>query len=63
MLIVLTDLPLTTLNLIAGVVYAITLPFVALTTTYVYFDARVRERLAPAGAVGDLPAEMELEEL
>ena len=60
LLIVLTDLPLTTLNLIAGVVYAITLPFVALTTTYVYFDARVRERLAPVGPVGDLPAELEL---
>ena len=60
LLIVLTDLPLTTLNVIAGVVYAITLPFVALTTTYVYFDARVRERLAPAGPVGDLPAELEL---
>jgi hypothetical protein len=57
---VLTDLPLTTLNLISGVVYAITLPFVALTTTYVYFDARVREPVAPAGPEGDLPAELEL---
>ena len=56
----LTDVPLTLLNLIAGVVYAITMPFVALTTMYVYFDARVRERLAPAGPVGDLPAELEL---
>jgi len=61
LLIVLTDLPLTALNLIAGVVYAITLPFVALTTSYVYFDARARERLAPAGSPGgDRPAEIEL---
>ena len=61
LLIVLTDLPLAALNLVAGVIYAITLPFVALTTSYVYFDARVRERLAPPGGPGgDRPAEIEL---
>jgi hypothetical protein len=59
-LILVTDLPLAALNLIAGAVYAITLPFVALTTTYVYLDARVREQLAPAGGRVDLPAEMQL---
>jgi hypothetical protein len=61
LLIVLTDLPLTALNLIAGVVYAVTLPFVALTTSYVYLDARVRDqRAAAVPPVGDLPAEIEL---
>ena len=37
------------LNVVAGVVYALAMPFVALTTAYVYFDARVREEL-PAEA-------------
>ena len=40
------------MNVIAGVVYALAMPFVALTTTYVYFDARSRtssrESLRPA---------------
>ena len=43
-LIVLTDMPLALLNIVAGVVYALVMPFVALTTAYVYFDSRVRER-------------------
>ena len=40
LLIFLTDAPLGFLNVIAGVVYAIAMPFVALVTAYVYFDAR-----------------------
>ena len=48
------------LNLVAGVVYAIALPFVALVTCYVYFDARVRHALEPRGAQAELPAEIEL---
>lgn len=37
-----------------------TIPFVALTTSYVYFDARVREELArEAPAPSELPAEAE----
>jgi hypothetical protein len=59
-LIFVTDAPLPLLNVVAGVVYALAMPFVALTTTYVYFDARVREALEPAGARGPLPAEVEL---
>jgi hypothetical protein len=59
LLIALTGAPLALLNVVAGVVYALAMPFVALTTTYVYFDARVSEELEPA--VPDvLPAEVEL---
>jgi hypothetical protein len=59
LLIALTDAPLALLNVVAGVVYALAMPFVALTTTYVYFDARVCEELEPA-APEMLPAEVEL---
>jgi hypothetical protein len=40
-------------------VYALTLPFVALTTSYVYFDARTRFELQ-ARDPDKLPAEIEL---
>jgi hypothetical protein len=54
-----TSTPLALLNVIAGIVYALSLPFVALVTAYVYFDARVRGELAvPQPAT--LPAEIEL---
>jgi hypothetical protein len=36
------------------------MPFVAIATTYVYFDARVRAELEPREAPADLPAEIEL---
>ena len=48
LLIFVVDAPLATLNLVAGIVYAAALPFVALVTTHVYFDARVRLELEPA---------------
>jgi hypothetical protein len=48
------------LNLVAGIVYAIALPFVALVTAYVYFDARVRSELEPADARATLPAEIQV---
>jgi hypothetical protein len=60
LLIVLTSAPLSTLNLVAGVVNAVTVPFAALTTAYVYFDARARVELEPADDVDELPAEYEL---
>jgi hypothetical protein len=41
-------------------VYALALPFVALTTAYVYFDARVRLELEPVDHPDELPAEIEL---
>ena len=46
LLILVTDAPLATADVVAGIVYAVTLPFVALTTAYVYFDTRVRDELA-----------------
>jgi hypothetical protein len=60
LLIILTDAPFSLLNIVAGLVYALTIPFVALTTSYVYFDARVREELAPSREPDQLPAEIEL---
>ena len=56
-LILVTEIPLGWLNLIAGVVYGIALPFVAITTTYLYFDVRVRDEVAEE-ASGTLPAEI-----
>ncbi len=60
LLIFATDTPLAVLNLVAGVVYALSLPFVALVTAYVYFDARVRGELEPVERPAELPAEIEL---
>ena len=47
------------MDVVAGVVYALAMPLVALTTAYVYLDARVREELEPA-VPDTLPAEVEL---
>jgi hypothetical protein len=60
LLILLTSAPLAFLNIVAGVVYALAAPFVALTTAYVYFDARVRDELAPEPELDELPAEIQL---
>jgi hypothetical protein len=61
LLIVLTNAPFSLLNVVAGVVFALAMPFVALATSYVYFDARVREALEPEPAApATLPAEVEL---
>jgi hypothetical protein len=60
LLILATSAPLPALDLIAGVVYALTLPFVALATTYVYFDTRVRDELSAKSGSDELPAEIEL---
>ena len=60
LLIILTDAPLPLLNVVAGVVYALTMPFVALTSSYVYFDSRVREELEQEHAPSLLPAEIAL---
>jgi hypothetical protein len=48
------------LNLLAGVVYTLALPFVALVTSYVYFDARARGELEPRDERRELPAEIQL---
>jgi hypothetical protein len=60
LLILVTEAPLALMNVVAGVVYALAMPFVALATSYVYFDARARRQLEPARVTGDLPAEFEL---
>jgi hypothetical protein len=60
LLIFVSNSSLALLNLLAGVVYAIALPFVALVTSYVYFDTRVREELEPREERAELPAEIEL---
>ena len=60
LLIFLTSAPLPLLNIVAGIVYAMAMPFVALTSSYVYFDARVREELEQEEAPSVLPAEIAL---
>jgi hypothetical protein len=60
LLIFVSNSSLALLNLVAGIVYAITLPYVALVTCYVYFDARVREELEPADVRRELPAEISI---
>ena len=55
-----TGAPFWLVNLLAGVVYAVAMPFVALTTAYAYFDTRVRDELAPTQAAATLPAEIDL---
>ena len=60
LLIFVVDWPLAMLNIVAGIVYAAALPFVALVTAYVYFDARTRVELEPDVEQRELPAEIEL---
>jgi hypothetical protein len=60
LLIFATEAPLALLNVVAGLVYALSLPFVALVTSYVYFDARIRGELEPRDTRTELPAEVEL---
>ncbi|MGZ4440982.1 MAG: hypothetical protein ACXVZN_11540 [Gaiellaceae bacterium] len=59
LLILVTNVPLVWLNVISGLVYAVAMPFVALATTYVYFDMRVRDELAREHGPEQLPAEIE----
>jgi hypothetical protein len=59
-LILATDVPFWLVNVIAGLVYAVAMPFVALTTAYVYFDARTRDELEAESKLTALPAEIEL---
>jgi hypothetical protein len=55
-----SEAPLALLNVVAGVVYALAMPFVALVTAYVYFDARAGLELEPVERVSELPAEIQL---
>jgi hypothetical protein len=60
LLIVLTSAPLPWLDVVAGVVYALAMPFVALTTAYVYFDTRVRDELTVKPGSDRLSAEIDV---
>jgi hypothetical protein len=60
LLILLTDAPLPLLDVVAGIVYALAMPFVALTASYAYFDVRVRKELEPVHAPAIAPAEIAL---
>jgi hypothetical protein len=60
LLLVLTNAPLVLLDVVAGIIYAVTMPFVALTTAYVYFDMRVRDELAAEAGPERLPPEIGL---
>ena len=60
LLIFLTDAPLALLNVVAGIVYTLAMPVVALTTTYVYLDLRTRHELEPVDEPDELPAEIQL---
>jgi hypothetical protein len=59
LLILMTNAPFSLVNVIAGLVYVVAMPFVALATSYTYFDARVRDELAPKPEPEVLPAEVE----
>lgn len=59
LLILATNAPFWLVNVVAGLIYAVTMPLVAITTTYVYFDRRVTDELAEP-ATYELPAEIEL---
>jgi hypothetical protein len=54
-----TPIDLTLVNLIAGVVYTLTIPYAAIATTYLYYDLRVRSVVERSPAV--LPAEAVLD--
>jgi hypothetical protein len=58
LLILITEAPLVLMNVLAGIVYALAMPFIALVTTYLYFDARVRQELPTESEPDLLPAEI-----
>jgi len=60
LLILATSAPFWLVNVVAGVIYAVAMPFVALTTAYLYFDCRVREELHAEETGDRLPAEIGL---
>ncbi len=60
LLILATNAPFWLVNVVAGAIYAVTMPIVALTTAYLYFDCRVREELRAEETGDQLPAEIGL---
>ena len=59
-LILVTGAPFWLVNVTSGFIYAVTMPFVAVTSVYVYFDARVRTELEADHEEVVLPAEITL---
>jgi hypothetical protein len=59
-LILTTGAPFWLVNLVAGVIYALTMPLVAITTVYLYFDRRVAFELGGDTKAAVLPAEIEV---
>ena len=57
-LILVTDAPFGLANLVAGVINALAMPYIALVTTYLYLDARTRLELEPDDERDELPAEL-----
>jgi hypothetical protein len=55
-----TGAPFWLVNLVGGVIYALTMPLVAITTVYVYFDRRVAYELGGGVEAAALPAEIEV---
>jgi VPS62-like protein len=60
LMLLLTSASFDFVNLVSALIYVFTLPFVAVVTTYLYFDLVVRQRLAPERelSVEVLPAEI-----
>ena len=58
LLILATSAPFWLANVIAGLIYTVTMPLVAITTAYVYFDRRVADELAEPASTTQLPAEI-----
>jgi hypothetical protein len=54
-----TNAPFWLVNVVAGVIYSLTMPLVAITTAYVYFDRRVADELSGEREPAVLPAEIE----
>ena len=59
LLILVTSIPLAWLNVVSGLVYVVSMPFVSVATAYVYFDMRARDEAAEAEPA-ELPAAFEL---
>ena len=59
LLLLVANLPFGFVNVLAALLYAVAMPFVAITTTYVFFDSLARERLQEK-APAELPAEVSL---
>jgi hypothetical protein len=57
-IILVTDTPFWLANAVAAVIYAFAVPFVALTTAYVFFDTKVRAETEAEPAADVLPAEL-----